>query len=325
MIRRTLKYEMLLYFSFLVILPVTVVTVLIYAEVRQSTSKMLEDGLSKLVFELGLEVESAVYESYKDIVSLAQNSVLKSVKSTASEKLAELEGARQLYKTYESITLIDSGGSVITSTNANYRDRSRMQKVKTGLPAVSSPYEKNNPKRFVMDISFPVTGEDGGPQSVLIGQINLQSIWEIVDRITIGRSGYVFLVDKSGRLIACPDKRRLLTEIEPLSLRNAVLSDHSGVYRYKDDDNVDRIAVFQLMRGFNDYEGLGWHIGIIQDLSEVFALVFSIQRKIAIIAVCGILFIILCANMLIRNVVKPVKELTETTKKIAGGNLNARV
>ncbi|MDP8217274.1 MAG: ATP-binding protein, partial [Candidatus Theseobacter exili] len=125
--------------------------------------------------------------------------------------------------------------------------------------------------------------------------------------------------------IAYPDKEKILTKITPANFKNAILSERSGVFQFMGINKHQRIAFFSLLRGYKDYDGQGWHIGLIQDAAEVYQLVFSMQKNIALIAICGVVFIFIFANMLVRNVVKPVNELTEMTRKLAEGNLKVRI
>ncbi|MDP8218365.1 MAG: cache domain-containing protein, partial [Candidatus Theseobacter exili] len=200
MVRRTLKLELSAYFFFLVILPIIIVTMLFYYELRQSTRKMVEEGLSKLAFEVGLEVEGTIFEACNHIVALSNNDIVKSEEASIVEKQHEFQKVYDLYKTFNTITLLDLDGAVLTSTNYNYRgewkNKSWIKLAKKDIPSVSPPYVILHPTRFAMDVAIPVVNLDGRIKSILVGQFNLKIIWEIIDRISLGKTGFVFLIDK---------------------------------------------------------------------------------------------------------------------------------
>ena len=52
---------------------------------------------------------------------------------------------------------------------------------------------------------------------VLIAEVNLRSVWDIVDHIQLGKTGHAYLIDEQGRTIAHPDKKQVLVNSDSLS------------------------------------------------------------------------------------------------------------
>jgi hypothetical protein len=52
-----------------------------------------------------------------------------------------------------------------------------------------------------MTMAVPSIGRGG----VTIAEVNLQSVWDVVRSLKVGATGYAYIVDSTGRLIAHPD------------------------------------------------------------------------------------------------------------------------
>src|SRR5882672_9187394 len=52
---------------------------------------------------------------------------------------------------------------------------------------------------------FTMAVVHGGKGGVTVAEVNLKLIWDVVSNIKIGRTGYAYVVDRLGRLVAHPD------------------------------------------------------------------------------------------------------------------------
>ena len=62
----------------------------------------------------------------------------------------------------------------------------------------------------------------GSNPSVTLTEINIKRVWDIIDGIKVGESGYAYLVDAKGRLIASRDKASALRESDLSALPQVV-------------------------------------------------------------------------------------------------------
>src|ERR1700746_3813733 len=58
-----------------------------------------------------------------------------------------------------------------------------------------------------MTMSVAQSGRNAG---VTVAEVNLKLIWDVITAIKIGKTGYAYVVDDKGRLIAHPDISRVL-------------------------------------------------------------------------------------------------------------------
>jgi len=329
MLKKSLGLKIVLFFLIVALLPFVVISFLTNLQVRQNTRSILEENLSTLTSEIGTEIERTIFFCYTQVGSLAESNTLKSDEVSVEEKLLKMKRIQDFYKTFEDITLVNLDGVVLASTDYNFRGKWRhkewFKQAKRGERVVSPVHAILNPFKLVLIYTAPVIGENGRVKAVLASQVNMQRIWEITDRVKIGKTGFVFIIDKKGNLIAFPDKEKLLRKITPNALREKVLIKRTGMMEYMSAEGTGKFCYWRGLEGYKDYKGQGWQIGIIQDSSEVFAIINKIQIQTIIIAVSGIILILALAVILAANILSPIRSLSKTVERISGGDLSAKV
>jgi len=311
------------------LLPFAVISLLSTLQVRQSTRIMIEENLANLSSEIGAEIEKTIFSAYTHIKTLAENPIIKSEQAKIEEKLVEMQKTRSFYKVFEEIALLNLDGVVLASTTYEYRGAWKYKdwflRAKAGEAVVSPVHAILRPFRLVMITTAPIIGEDGTVKAVLAGRVNMQRIWEITDRVKIGKTGFIFVTDREGNFIAFPDKDKLLHKLSPESLRNKILINQSGTTEYLAVEGTRTLCYYMVLKGYEDYKGHGWRIGIAQDTKDAYAIIDRMQIQVLLVAVGGLVFILLLSSLLSLNIVRPVKALVKATERIAKGNLNAQV
>jgi signal transduction histidine kinase len=164
----------------------------------------------------------------------------------------------------------------------------------------------NNPVAYLVT-PLKMTGET----RVLVFEIDLSDIWQLIDLSTVGQSGYIYTVSRAGVIIAHPSPvnlgRRIPPEIQP------VLQGYEGNTEYVEPSNNRRmLAAYSPVGG-----ATGWGVVVVQDKAEANAPVLRTGVLIltiwAILALIGILSILL----VVRNFMRPIVQLTNTTREIA--------
>jgi len=82
--------------------------------------------------------------------------------------------------------------------------------VKQGKRYISSVYFDPNSSEPLVLIAVPVRTALGDFQGALVAEVNLKFMWDLVDQIKVGETGYAYVVDKQGKLIAFSDAARVL-------------------------------------------------------------------------------------------------------------------
>jgi GAF domain-containing protein/HAMP domain-containing protein len=212
----------------------------------------------------------------------------------------------------------------------------------------SIPYQDAALNGLVITSSTPVYDELGNFRGVVGLDLQLATVTERVSSLTVGKTGYGFLIDSEGRVIAMPSKGLQdfnLTEediqsgdIENLSLINRVSLDVFEVLA-KMTSGQSGVRLVEI-NGSNRYLAykpipiIGYSLGIVvsedellQDFVETNTILETETRQTIVNAV-GVIFILLSIAALAsygmgNSITAPLEKLTNVARQVAAGDLDA--
>ena len=212
----------------------------------------------------------------------------------------------------------------------------------------SVPYQDAAQNGLVITSSTPVYDESGSLRGVVGLDLQLATVTERVSSLSIGKTGYGFLIDSEGRVIAMPSKGLQdfnLTEedvqsgdIENLSLINRVPLDVFEVLA-KMTSGQSGVRLVEI-NGSNRYLAykpipiIGYSLGVVvsedellQDFVETNTILETETRQTIVNAI-GVIFILLSIAALAsygmgNSITAPLEKLTNVAKQVAAGDLDA--
>jgi PAS domain S-box-containing protein len=318
----SLVYKILIFFLIVSLLPLVCISFANHTRLSKYIDILIHEHLVILVHTIKLDIDRTIDSALSHINNLAENPVIQSQQTSIDEKLLEIKRIEAFYSTFEDITLINLEGRVLTSTQYIYRGlwgpKKWFQDAKAGKLAISPVHTILQPFRLVTVVTAPVYGENGHITSVIAGQVNLKSIWEIIDKIKLGETGYLFITDDEGNLLAYPDKTKLLYQIPSPLLLERIKNNQLGFIAYQDSDGTAKICYLQALKeSDNHHTQVGWKIGIIQDQQEAYAIINQVNRYTVIVGIGVLVLIAIMSGLLSRHIVKPLMTLVAATRKIA--------
>src|SRR5215831_15628097 len=165
----------------------------------------------------------------------------------------------------------------------------------------------------------------GRNAGVTVAEVNLKLIWDVITAIKIGKTGYAYVVDDKGRLIAHPDISRVL--------RNSDLSGLPQVAAARDPSaaGADPAAI---VRNLDDHRvlsasaaipKLGWLVFVEQPLREALAPLYATVLNTGLLLVLGLAVAILAGLLLARRMTGPIRALDTGAARIGAGALDHRI
>ncbi|MBP2627506.1 MAG: mcpB 6 [Firmicutes bacterium] len=135
-----------------------------------------------------------------------------------------------------------------------------------GTAYISDVYISALTNRPCVTISTPVENSSGIIIGVLTADISLKSIWNITEKIHIGESGYVDVVDTQGTLIAHPDFQKVLDKenVDGMSFVTQVIAGKTG--------SVEAVSTqgHKSLVTYNPIEKYRWGVLVYQPEKEVY-------------------------------------------------------
>ncbi|WP_370278031.1 cache domain-containing protein [Pontibacterium sp.] len=165
-------------------------------------------------------------------------------------------------------------------------------------------------------------------------QAAIQEVREALSEIRVAKTGYLYIFDNNGHLLAHPnpniDQTSALPLINPSSGRPIIeelieIADTGRELHYKWDSPSDPgNYVYDKISLVRSMEGFGWYICSSVYVDELRHSSVQLSQRILTIALISILLAMGLAVFFINRIVQPIKRLAHTAERVRGGDLTAR-
>lgn len=277
---------------------------------------------------------------------MARGQAVDSTAKTAANVFGDGEIAKSLvqwYKTEPSMTdlyigyadkrFLDGGDWV---PPAEYDPTQRAwytaAKEKMGM-TFSDPYLDAITAEFVVSAASPVKYTNGSLRGVMAADIKLSTITKKTNAIHFKGSGYAFLIDKNGQVVAHPDKTIPSTKLEvteadkpedieknenaPQVLKDlwqSMNGNRNGTIGFADKGEKWLLA-------YNQLPETRWYLAIAVPEKVLYAPLKTLLLQSFLIALILIAAALVIANIMAGRLTQPIKELTESAEILASGDL----
>jgi methyl-accepting chemotaxis protein len=194
-----------------------------------------------------------------------------------------------------------------------------------GQVAFSDVYEDTATGQWVVTISAPVMDPAGKRIGVVGSDIYLSELTDRIAAARIGETGYAFLIDARGIIIAHPDEamhnKQLASVDETLApIAAEMLAGRTGQKEY----SLDGVAKYMFYAGSPMTR---WSIGVTVPKAEIMEPLQGLVRSVIAIGALAVLISIVAAYFVIGRTVRPIKQIAEQLHTIArgGGDLTQRL
>jgi PAS domain S-box-containing protein len=213
---------------------------------------------------------------------------------------------------------------------SEFMDRSDSPAFRSGLKGqsyVGSIFMSAQSNVPVSTVAVPIhlTGSRTG--GVLLAEVTLREMWSIVSEIEFGKTGYVYVVDQKGGLIAFKE----LSEIYNLFGRDMTYIPEvkrfmSGVgWGVNQDHQYLGLRGKQVIGSYVAVGKSGWGVVVELPVQEAFAGIQSMMVSLAALLVLAILVTSILNPVLIRRITADLEKLRQGAKLIGEGNLDHRI
>jgi signal transduction histidine kinase len=162
----------------------------------------------------------------------------------------------------------------------------------------------------------------------LQGELRLEEMWRMVDRIRVGEHGFALVVVKEGQLIAHGDPNQ-----KPRVAQGDNLQNHPLVQELQQNAKADTGSEEFTPAGSSDImlaagapiRSLGWTVIVEQPASEAYAVANQLGRQLIFVIGLALLTTVLVGYWWGRQFIRPIFALMRGTQAVAEGRLDERV
>jgi signal transduction histidine kinase len=222
------------------------------------------------------------------------------------------------------VTCFDLSGNQIAGSNLGKlsiwpHDKNTMSRLLQGNADISELKFKDGRTPYIT-MTVPVKSKSG-IGSVVVADINLKSLWDIVDTIRLGRTGRVFLVSKDGVLIAHPDKKRVIKNENFKGEKDVsdVLSGNTGAVELRDKEGTMWVS------SYTPIGATGWSVVLRQEQKEAYEFFRIMKIQSWIVILLSEILAVLSSLVMARVFANPIKALISRIKNTVNGGLEEKI
>ncbi|MDF2537044.1 MAG: methyl-accepting chemotaxis protein [Herbinix sp.] len=311
----SVKTKLLLYFTALILL----LSIFLGTVSVQVSSKALQDesekALATMAYDTARLSESRIVTQKTTMEVLASNPDMQSMVWEDQQPILK----QQLETTgFLDIGVLQLDGSVSYTDGSTNQlgDREYVKKALAGETNVSDLLISRVTNSLVLMYATPIK-KDGKIVGALVGRRDGDALSSIIEDAGLGESGYAYMINSSGTMIAHPDREKVFEQWNPLkasiedkslqsvaTLFEHIIAEKTGVREYEFDGKV-------LYAGYTPVEGSDWYLVITADKSEVLSAVGPLQRIILFVALflmaAGVALALFIGNSLVNPIIQSVK------------------
>ena len=228
-------------------------------------------------------------------------------------------------ESYEAIVVFDLQGVVFADSIAGKLkgveagDREYFKLAKQGKYNIGNVSKSKGTGKTVVQLAGPILTEQKEVVGVLAIILKVDYLIEAVLKVKVGNSGYAFMVDQNGIVIAHPNQELILKfDIKSVQgmekIAKAILAGESGVSDYA-IDGLEKTA------GYAPVQVTGWSVLATEPSDEVWAPIRAMQKKMGLTGVILLTVIAGAVFFLGRRISGPitraVEELADASDQIA--------
>ncbi len=327
--RKKFKFRILRVFFLIAILPLLIISASSLFIVFSYGQKNIVE-LQNLAIDNTSEKVQKFLNEKMDVFNLVVSGDPKSLQEIDLNNLNYLiDNLRTMAGDVVEISFIDRSGVEIvkrsirdTSRLNNIRGREDFQAAFSGRNYFSEiTYEEGAP---LIRLSSQIENSNREIIGVISSLINLRALNSVVANIKLGETGYVYLLDEKGRYITGSKSEYLNSGFDLLSsneiqniLNKKVKTDQIKIY-----NNVHKEAVVLAGKNLGEFK---WFVLSEWPKSDAYKTIYNILIQSLSIIVLTIALVVVLGLVVSRQIIGPIKTLSDGVNKISEGDLDYKI
>lgn len=200
-----------------------------------------------------------------------------------------------------------------------YGDRSYFKQILNGKQLGEQILIGKTSGKPAMIFSAPINDNSGRLRGVIAVATTLSEVSDRIASSHVGQTGFAFLVDKKGEVIAHPSAEYTRSRID--------LSSHPVLQAFKQGKktcifiNEQGEKILAVAR----QNQAGWVMVTQQNIDEAYQLIEKENLKGIILLISSLLLILMIALLVSKRLTQPIHELTRVAEQFSQGKLNLKI
>ncbi|MFP4617727.1 MAG: methyl-accepting chemotaxis protein [Spirochaetaceae bacterium] len=300
----------------------SVVSYILFTRTLHETHRKEARQLTEL---MAIQTDTWVKERARNAAAAAADPIVAKVLRPESGE-AEVEEANsylqkilETYDMFATIGVLDSNGISRANTKPDLvgeldlSSRGHFKQAIQGEPAISGVLISAVNDKPIFVVSTPIF-VDGEPEGVLHASVELSDFTEyFADRVKLGESGYGYMVDENGMVIAHPNKEHIMEmDISEEDFGQTLITEKSGIVEYPWEGE-------HIIAAFTEVPTTGWIFATRAEYDELFQNVYYLRAANIITAVIALIVMTGLLLFIVRSITRRIGATVENLRDISEG------
>jgi PAS domain S-box-containing protein len=328
-IANQLRYGLVLLVAFAALLTGGLVTQLSFWSLWRQSILLQQERSKSAAQEIDVYLDSLKQK----LNYLARTRGMTDLPENAQQNL--LEGLTRHNEAFEYVALLNDRGDPVAAASLynkinlkNQADQPFFIRTYKYQEDYVGPVEIDpNLKSPVVLLAVPIRNNNDEVDGTLLAQVNLEFLWFVVSQTSVGKTGYVYVLDNRLHLIAEAGGSPETATLEDLSERSFIQALKSQILSPTNRflDTYPGLRQEEVLGAVAPVQSVPWKVMVELPTAEVYAPVRDMILTIGGTLGIATLFAIGTGAIFSRRIVSPLKRLTSAASQISEGNLEVRV
>ncbi len=326
---KSIKIKIVLSFSCLILLVCVGLGASSYILSANALTNSASMQLQELAKQGATIVEKSLNEQWSSMEVLALDDTIGNPDSSWEDKKAVMqEEVKRTGVINVAFADVDGNTKAPNGDNVSIKEREYFQKALKGERAVSDPIEdKTEEGRMIINYAVPVKWK-GNIVGVLFKVCDGNMLSDITDKITFGKSGQAYMINKEGTTIANYNKELVLKMDNTLKnlasnpalkdmvdVQKEMLKGQAGNGHYEYNEVIKYI-------GYSPVNGADWFLAVTEAKDDMLSRLGPLQVSTVSIALICLIISIVLGFILAGKITKTIVTLTDKLKIIEEGDFS---
>ncbi|MBN2297620.1 MAG: Cache 3/Cache 2 fusion domain-containing protein [Deltaproteobacteria bacterium] len=296
-------------------------------EIARGLADLTDKTMSQ---ELKLAKQISLENTVISMASTVERFGLENTGSAAEQLVMMLSQAmHEIGEEYEGIMITDARGVVYADGSGgkmkgnSLENQDYFAQAKQGKANIGAAIRSEITGKLVVPVCAPIFKDSKKFMGCVVVIVQIDYIMNKLANTKIGRTGYAFMIDSQGIIVAHPNPEHILkldisAQKGMEKIASEMMAGQTGVQEYTFEGS-------QKIAGFSPVRITGWSVGATQPKDEFLAAGRDIRNLIVIIATVSLALVTIIIILFARGITSPLAKGVALAKKMAQGDFTQSI
>ncbi|WP_019910731.1 methyl-accepting chemotaxis protein [Paenibacillus sp. HW567] len=317
---KSLQKRMMLLFTIMLVIPILLVSYFSYSNSSKQLELKMQESTRSSVELLHGTINETVESAMRNVQQLSQQFTSSEIDAQKPEARALMDLFMKEHPELEILILGNNNGAWMKSPNGGNqdydprtRDWYKAAMTNTGKITIINPFKSATTGNYNLYISE--TLKDG--KGSITSSLSLKHLSEMVNKIKLGKDGYIYIVDGNNKFVSHPVKKA--GEDVAADVVN-LFKDDSGTVSYTSPDTGLQMRGYYMTDKITGFKIVG--VLSTKEFSE--ASLPILYNGLTILGI-ALVFALILMYFIIRAITKPIVSLNRSARRVSEGYLNEQI